>query len=266
MQPFLRWAGSKRSLVRELARLFPLSARRYIEPFSGSACLYFRLEPDHAILSDLNIELMQTYSEIRRDVELVLACFRRFPRGAGGYYRVRAIDPKTLAPAEAAGRFLYLNRYCFNGIFRTNRLGRFNVPYGPPRKPLTRFEERVRAASSLLQKTAITAVDFGTVLECVDRGDFVYLDPPYVVDERRIFSEYLPGSFSRRDLHRLKEWLQEIDRRGAHFVLSYEESVEARSIASEWNVSIVSSRRNVAGFTGARRISHELIVSNMETQ
>lgn len=252
--------------MRDLVRTCPHAMGTYVEPFSGSACLFFRVAPAKAILSDLNIELMQTYAEVRRDVELVLEAFRRLPRGKQAYYRVRAIDPKTLAPAEVAGQFLYLNRYCFNGIFRTNLMGRFNVPYGPPRKPLTRFEDRVRAAARVLQKAELIAGDFGVALQRVGTNDFVYLDPPYVIDERRVFSEYLPGSFSRIDLPRLSEWLCEINRREARFVLTYEDSREARAIAADWKSRVIYTRRNVAGFTGARRTSRELMVSNMEIQ
>lgn len=263
MQSFLRWAGSKRLILPELRRLIPPQFDRYVEPFAGSACLFFDLEPSSAILSDLNTELIATYNMLKLDVELVLECFRRLPAGEKNYYRIRALNPAHLAPAEAAARFLYLNRYCFNGLYRTNRAGVFNVPYGPPVKPLRIFEARVRACAALLKTAALNvAADFATALKAVREGDFVYLDPPYVVDDRRVFAEYLPGSFSKLDLARLSTCLKELDDRGAVFLLSYAESGEASRIASCWYSRLIRTQRNIAGFAGARRFAAEIICSN----
>jgi DNA adenine methylase len=263
MQSFLRWAGSKRLILPELRQFIPTGFKRYVEPFAGSACLFFDLEPRSAVLSDLNTELIATYNMLKLDVELVLECFRRLPAGEKNYYRIRALDPVQLAPAEAAARFLYLNRYCFNGLYRTNRAGVFNVPYGPPVKPLRVFEARVRACATLLKNATTNIVaDFAIALDGVREGDFVYLDPPYVVDDRRVFAEYLPGSFSRLDLQRLAKCLEELDDRGAIFLLSYAESEEASRLVSRWHSRTIRTQRNIAGFTGARRLAAEVICSN----
>jgi DNA adenine methylase len=221
------------------------------------------MEPSSAILSDLNTELIAAYNTIKLDVELVLECFRRLPSGEKSYYRIRALNPARLAPAEAAARFLYLNRYCFNGLYRTNRAGIFNVPYGPPVKPLTVFEARVRECATLLKRAATNlAADFATALGAVRANDFVYLDPPYVVDDRRVFAEYLPGSFSRLDLERLSTCLEEIHDRGAIFLLSYAKSAEASRLASRWHSRVIRTQRNIAGFAGARRVAAEIVCSN----
>lgn len=264
MKSFVRWAGSKRSLLPELRSAFPAAGTfgRYVEPFAGSACLFFDRQPAHAILSDLNAELITTYRAVRRDASLVLEAFRRLRRGKSAYYQVRAISPASLADAELAGRFLYLNRFCFNGLYRTNLQGHFNVPYGPPKKPLTVFQDDVLAAAKILWHAEVLNCDFGQTLKLVERGDFVYLDPPYVLDERRVFAEYLPGSFSRDDLARLGEALAEIDRRGATFLLSYAASKEGEKLAKPWYNRRVWTRRNIAGFTGARRGDFELLASN----
>lgn len=266
MDTIIRWAGSKRLLLPELLRYSCRPKSRYIEPFAGSACLFFALEPPRAFLSDLNRDLIGTYREIRRDAGLVLEAFGRFPRGRDAYYHIRQIDPCSLAPSEAAARFLYLNRYCFNGIYRTNSQGHFNVPYGPPKKPLRLFNERVRQAAHQLRNVELFQGDFSEVLQTVSAGDFVYLDPPYVMEERRVFSQYLPGSFSRSDLNRLSNCLVDIDRRGGIFLVSYENSPEARQLASGWASRTVRVRRNIAGFSGARRAAEELIISNGELQ
>ncbi len=265
MNSFVRWAGSKRLLISELATYRPKSMSRYVEPFAGSACFFFFLEPEKALLGDLNPELILMYREVRRDVDLVLECFRRLPRGERAYYAVRRRDPRALAPAEAAARFIYLNRFCFNGLFRTNLEGRFNVPYGPPKKPLNAFEDRVREAATLLRNAELRAADFERIVADVRKGDFVYLDPPYVVRENsEAFSEYLPGSFASRDLERLSDALDRIDRGGATFLLSYARSSEADALARRWSKRSVSTRRNIAGFSGARKTTNEILVTNIQ--
>lgn len=263
MKSILRWAGSKRLLLHELAGYWPANATRYIEPFAGSACLFFHLEPPSALITDLNSELIATYRAIRRDPELVLEAFRRLPLGENAYYSIRKQNPCLLSPMEAAARFLYLNRYCFNGLFRTNSSGIFNVPYGPPRRPLTKFEDRVREAARLLKRAEFRAGDFEKTLDEVQRGDFVYLDPPYAVNETRVFSDYLAVSFSMKDLDRLDDTLDRIHAVGARFLLSYADSKEARKLARKWTVKHVNSRRNIAGFVGARRLAEELLVTNI---
>lgn len=263
MTSFVRWAGSKRLLLPQLlefVRCGPVV--RYVEPFAGSAALFFSLAPGNALLADINEELMATYRAVRLDVELVIECFRRLPDGKAAYYRIRGQDSRSMPPAAKAARFLYLNRYCFNGIYRTNKAGRFNVPYGPPRKPLVGFEDRLRAGAKVLASAQLMVCDFEEVVARVTRGDFVYLDPPYAVDERRIFREYLPGSFSTLDLPRLETALNHIDHVGATFLLSYAWCREGRALADAWHHRTVRSRRNVAGFAGHRRLAEEVLISN----
>ncbi len=262
MKSIVRWAGSKRRLLPELRRLVPSRFRTYVEPFAGSACLFFDLKPARAILGDLNQELIASYREIRRDPLRVLTCFRRFRRGERAYYSVRKVDPASLTRVELAARFLYLNRFCFNGLYRTNMAGRFNVPYGPPTKPLVQFETDVIAASGILAHAELLDCDFQRTLSYVKKGDFVYLDPPYVLHERRVFSEYLPGSFMSDDLERLADCLAAIDKKGATFILSYADSVTARKLTGPWYRIGVAAPRNIAGFTGARRTDREMLASN----
>lgn len=262
MRSIIRWAGSKRLLVDRLRQGWPQDAKRYVEPFAGSASLFFALEPQEALLTDLNVDLITTYQAVRRDSSRVLECLRRMPSGSEAYYKVRAQSPTGLSSPERAARFLYLNRRCFNGLYRTNASGQFNVPYGPPKKPLQHFEESVLAAATQLRRATIRAQDFSRTVAEVRKGDFVYMDPPYAVDDRRIFREYLPGSFSRDDLERLSECLVEIDNRDAVFLLSYADSTEGRRLAGEWYKKTIVTRRHVAGFAGSRRSAREILVSN----
>src|ERR1051326_1076236 len=268
MQSFLRWAGSKRLLLNELANYWPGRDAAYFEPFAGSACLFFHLEPHRAVISDLNTELIGTYQQMQRDVERVIECFRRLVKGERAYYSIRKQNPRQLQPAEAAARFIYLNRYCFNGLFRTNLDGNFNVPYGPPKRPLgvVEFEQRLRNAARLLKRARCVAADFESIIDRVGPGDFVYLDPPYAVTHARVFAEYLPTSFAPSDLPRLSNVLDRIDTAGAIFLLSYADSPEAPQLSKRWRGRRVASRRNISGFVGARRVASEMLVSNFVDQ
>jgi DNA adenine methylase len=264
MKTALRWAGSKKTLLPELRRHWVRSRSRYIEPFCGSACFFFDVEPAEAILNDINKELITTYRAIRSQPSRVIECLSRFPINEAFYYSTREIDPRSLSDTEVAARFLFLNRLCFNGIYRTNLKGRFNVPYGLPKRPVAFDLESINRMSSLLRRSALLNGDFELVLQEAERGDFVYLDPPYAVAKRRIFAEYHPDSFAAEDIARLKSQLVDLDQRGVHFVVSYADSAEGRHLVSGWNIRRIRTRRNVAGFAGHRRIAYELMASNRE--
>src|SRR5262245_30218265 len=130
MKSPIRWAGSKTQLLPSLRKFWGSEYQRYIEPFAGSASLFFDIKPANALLGDLNWELISALQALKRDAELVLQCLLRLPRGRRSYYRIRKQDPAILSPAERSARFFYLNRFCFNGLYRTNLKGQFNVPYG----------------------------------------------------------------------------------------------------------------------------------------
>jgi DNA adenine methylase len=265
MKTPIRWAGSKRALLPILKRYWAENpSARYVEPFCGSACLYFELEPAEAILGDINRELITTYRTLRNAPSKVLECVRRYPRTEVQYYRLRRVPPEALSDVEQAARFLFLNRFCFNGIYRTNIAGQFNVPYGKPKNRATFNFDAMLQASALLKTATLVPGDFATVLNQVGKGDFVYLDPPYAVAKRRVFSQYYADSFSERDLVRLRECLFAMDKKGARFVVSYADSAEGRRLSSDWHYRRVRTRRNIAGFAGDRRHAFELMASNQE--
>jgi DNA adenine methylase len=264
MKTPIRWAGSKKSLLQELRKYWVASGGRYVEPFCGSACFFFDIEPSRAILGDINHELITTYRAIRSSPARVMECLSRLPKTKASYYTLRAKLPAALSEIETAARFIFLNRLCFNGIYRTNLKGEFNVPYARP-KGRTKFDyEALADMSGLLKRATLLNEDFESVLSEVERDDFVYLDPPYAVARRRVFAEYHPDSFSQHDILRLRNALRDIDKRGAHFVVSYADSAEGRLLTSEWNFRRVRTRRNVAGFAGHRKVAYEIMASNRE--
>ncbi len=162
-------------------------------------------------------------------------------------------------------RFLYLNRNCFNGVFRTNTGGQFNVPIGT-RTGAYFTNTDLLNCSVLLKRAKLLAADFGETIEHVRAGDFVYLDPPFAVDSRRVFCEYGAQPFSTADMARLAVGLRDIERKRADFLVSYADSKEARALAKEWNATRLPIRRHVAGFSGSRRRAFEWLISNMQVK
>ena len=264
-KPLLRWAGSKQQLVGELAQYWADTNGRYVEPFAGSARLFFRLEPKAALLGDINAELVATYCEVRDHPEDVHASLSRLRNDADKYYELRGLDPETLSKPVRAARFIYLNRYCFNGLYRTNQSGKFNVPYGGRKcgqlPPLSTLEE----TSDLLKCATIVCFDFATTLEDAKQDDFVYLDPPFSVAEKRVFREYDSAGFGNADIARLRKSIEALEEAGVGFVLSYDDSKEGQVLADGFQSTRVSTRRNIAGFSGSRRRATELLISNVGT-
>lgn len=260
--PFLRWAGSKRHRLPFLRSFWSSDHSRYVEPFAGSAALFFYLRPRRALLSDLNAELIQAFDSVAAEPEQVSRELSRLRTGSDHYYRIRALEPKRLTSAARAARFIYLNRFCFNGLFRTNRLGQFNVPYGAPKTINVPTLEQLRSCAEVLEHARILRADFRVTLAHVRRGDFVYLDPPYAVTNRRIFVEYSASPFTIEDLKELAELLSEIASRGASFVVSYADCREARQALHRWGWRRIPARRHMAGFSGARRTQYEIYATN----
>jgi DNA adenine methylase len=259
---FLRWAGSKRRLLPKLAAYWQPSYCRYFEPFMGSACFFFRIKPSAAVLSDINADLVETFRLVRDRPSDVHTAILQLKPGKESYYKIRAIRPTQLEPVQRAARFIYLNRFCFNGLYRTNQKGEFNVPFSPARTgPLPTLEE-LRLASLTLGASTLRSGDFENILEEVRAGDFVYLDPPFAVSNRRIFRQYGPSSFGLQDLDRLSQTLDLLDSRGAAFLLSYALCKEALTFFKKWQTRRVTTQRNISGFAEHRRAAVELLVSN----
>jgi DNA adenine methylase len=262
-QPFLRWAGSKRRLLPILQSFWTKKHGRYVEPFAGSACLFFAIRPPKAILGDLNPELIAMYIEVKHRIRGVLRELKTLrPGDKTEYLRLREIDIKTMTPAARAARFIYLNRYCFNGIYRTNLAGKFNVPYSGVRCGGFPADEVFQKCSRRLTKTRFIRGDFERVLEQSKPGDLVYMDPPFAVRERRVFRQYDPSTFTSDDIKRLRGWMEKLDGKGISFVVSYAESAEADVLKEGFTHRTIAVRRNIAGFAAHRAMSNEFVISN----
>jgi len=259
--PLLRWAGSKRQLVSRLSCFWDDSFERYVEPFLGSGCLFFHLQPRRALLGDLNGELIQTYQQVKNRPEEVSRALRRMPLGPRSFYRVRRLQPAALNRVQRAARFIYLNRFCFNGLYRTNLQGEFNVPYGGAKSGGLPSQGALLEASKLLHRASLKPVDFESLLRRVTSGDFVYMDPPFSVRKYRVFKEYDRSVFDHNDVVRLRRTMESLADSKISFVVSYLESDEADFLCRGFKVSPVTVRRNISGFLRSRASCRELLIS-----
>jgi len=265
MKSLLRWAGSKRQLISQLKSYWDVDpTRRYVEPFAGSAALFFHVEPARAIISDLNLELIYFYRTIKRFPADVYTTASHYAVNEKTYYKIRESLPNESDPIRKSAMFYYLNRYCFNGIYRTNSLGHFNVPFSGVNNGAFPAWEEFRSGVKALRKASTACMDFETIIDKnVTSRDFVYLDPPYAVANRRVFRQYNAQSFGLEDIQRLSEVLDEINKRNAKFVLSYALCKESLKHFSKWINRRVQCQRNVSGFAKNRRRAVELIVTNI---
>ncbi|MFM0670475.1 DNA adenine methylase [Paraburkholderia sediminicola] len=264
-KPILRWAGSKRPILPLLQAAMPNRFERYIEPFAGSAALYLSLPPAPAILGDLNKSLVDAYVSLRAFPRAVWREVSAMPTDLDFYYELRAVNERALTKRSRAARFFYLNRFCFNGVYRTNRSGNFNVPRGSGRLHIP-SEEDFYAVASHLRHADLVHADFETVLMRAGRGDFVYMDPPYSVTGKRDRGEYGCESFRDHDIDRFIAATLAASRRGAKILISYSRSAALQEILSSrgWFVHDICVHRNVAGFSGLRGKAEELLASNYD--
>lgn len=260
-RPILKWAGGKQALAAQLAASFPPFGGRYFEPFVGGASVFLALRPARAVLSDRNRWLIDTYRAVRDQADAVARALAALPNTRDEFLRQRALDPQALAPAARAAQLVYLNKTCFRGLFRVNRAGRFNVPYGAYDR---RYFDRANldAFASALEGALLRAGDFEEGLEGVRSGDFAYLDPPYhKLGGYSDFNRYTDAPFGERDHERLAGVCRELDRRGVRFVVSQSDTALVRRLFAGFRVRELAARREI-NLSARRRDVVELVITN----
>jgi len=263
MKPIFRWAGSKRKLLPIIKNEMPVSYKRYVEPFCGSACLFFDLETvNSAILSDINPDLINAYKQIRRSPKKIHEYCAEIPRTKETYYKIRSELSEKKQVTERAVNFIYLNRNCFNGVYRTNRDGIFNVPFGSRTGELPGVERFV-SASRKLKCAELLCGDYTNSIELAEDGDFFYLDPPYSARGKRSQGEYGPNSFSDDDRECLIQSLIHLNKKGVKFILSYKLDHYILEKTSKFADAIyLEVDRHVAGFAKHRNKADEILIKN----
>lgn len=261
--PFVKWVGGKRGLMPQLERLFPRRFERYFEPFVGGGAVFFHLNPERAILSDENAELMHAYRVVRDEPQALIDALAALSPDEDTYYRIRGTDPEALSPVERAARLLYLNRTCYNGLYRVNAKGGFNVPFGRHKNPTICNAEGLMAASRVLAGKTLARRPYMAVLEEAAPGDFVYFDPPYhPLNATSSFTQYTPGSFTARDQADLAEVFSELARRGVKVMLSNSDTPLIRELYDGFIVSEVQAPRMVNRNAAKRGPVTELVIRN----
>ena len=265
-QPFLKWPGGKRSLVSQLLALVPRSYERYFEPFLGSAALFFALNPTEAYLSDKNKELINCYTQVQQSPESVIAVLRKLPNTRHDYYRIRNQALRS-GPARAA-QFIYLLNLSFNGIYRVNSRGRFNVPYGYRSNRLPCESHKIRAASELLSAAKLSDGDFERAVSDAGEHDFVYLDPPYAAaddaKESQGFVRYNPSLFSWDDQLRLARLAHSLARRGCHVMVSNALDASIRRLYPTFQAHTVQRLSAIAAKSSARKRVREYVLLHVK--
>lgn len=261
--PIVKWAGGKTQLLDRLLPRMPAQWNRYFEPFAGGAALFFATRPKQAHLWDTNVELVNTYDVVRGDLTRLIRALKQHRYDKDRFYAVRAQRPEELDNVQRAARFLYLNRTCFNGLYRVNRRGEFNVPFGRYTNPRICDVPRLQAASLALTKAEVHVGDFGQVLEFTKKNDFIYFDPPYVpLSRTSSFTAYSAAAFGQPEQERLADTFAKLDRRGCKVMLSNSDAPAVHELYKGFNIERVEAHRNINSKAGGRGLIHEVVVRN----
>lgn len=265
---FVKWAGGKKQLIEQFKPFFPEKIERYIEPFVGGGAVLFYIlknyKPKEVLIFDINEELINTYEVIKNDVDNLINELKKLKElhNKEHYYQIRAENPKLLSKLTRASRFIYLNKTCFNGLYRVNSKGGFNVPIGSYKNPLICPEEDLREISKLLKNVKIINGDFEKCLDYTKRGDFVYFDPPYYPLKKSSFTTYTKGNFLEKEQKQLKEAFSKLDKRKCKVMLSNSDTKFIKDLYKDYNISFVKATRMINCDGANRGKINEVVVTN----
>lgn len=265
--PIVKWVGGKRQLMFELLKNMPENYNRYFEPFIGGGALFFELQPDNAYISDMNEELINLYQVVRDNVDELVADLQKHDISKEYFMEIRNIDRteeyENLSDIQKASRFIYLNRTCFNGMYRVNSKGEFNVPFGHYKNPRILDENNLINCSNLLQRTEIKHADFSEILKKVKKDDFVYFDPPYVpLSETSSFTSYTKDGFDMDMQFKLRDVCDELDTMGVKFLLSNSDTKLVNELYENYNIKKVFASRQINANADGRGKITEVLVRN----
>jgi len=269
---FVKWAGGKSQLLEQFKPLFPKKFNRYLEPFVGGGAVFFYIvqnfKPKEIIISDINNELINTYEVIRDDVKRLIIELKQHKEyhsvdGKKYYLTIRATNPNELPSLERAARFIYLNKTCFNGLYRVNSKGQFNVPMGSYKNPDIVQGERLQIVSQLLKNVVIKVMSFEKVLNFAEKDDFVYFDPPYYpLKKGKSFTTYTKDDFLEKEQEELASVFQKLDKKGCLVMLSNSDTQFVRQLYEAYNIHVVQATRMINCNGDQRGKISEIVVTN----
>ena len=271
--PFLKWPGGKRQLMPETRKMLPdgVTDHPYYEPFIGGGALFFELLPKRAVINDYNEELINVYTVIRDNPSELIEDLKRHKNTAEYFYKIRAIDRQPLfsdlTRIERASRIIYLNKTCYNGLYRVNNAGEFNSPFGRYKNPNIVNEPVIKAVSKYLNSSQIqiSSCDYALILKDIPTDSFVYLDPPYhPISESSSFTGYVQGGWDEGDQLRLRDVCNRLRDNGIKFLLSNSASDFIREIYFDYNIHIVQAKRSVNSNSSRRGQVDEFLIRNYE--
>lgn len=262
VKPILKWAGGKTQMLNDLLPKVPSSYGKYIEPFFGGGAMFFALQPKNAIIADSNPELINLYREVAANIDEVIRYLRKYENTSEMFYAVREQEWTQLPKAEAAARTIFLNRTCFNGLYRVNKQGKFNVPYGKYANPKICDEDGLKAASEALKKAEILCGDYLLVLDhYAQPGDFVFLDPPYLpISEYADFKRYTKEQFYEEDHVELAKIIMRLHERGCHIILTNSNHPLVHELYAPFTIDVIQTKRHIS-CNGSTRKGEDVIVT-----
>lgn len=261
-RPLLKWAGGKTQLLNEILPKIPKKYGRFIEPFFGGGAVFFAVQPENGIIADSNPELINLYRSIADDVDGVISKLRYYENTDKVFYAVRALDFTKLSNLEAAARTIFLNRTCFNGLYRVNKSGQFNVPFGRYKNPKIIDEDGLKSAAILLRNTTIICGDYKTVLkEYAQSGDFIFLDPPYLpVSAYADFKRYTKEQFYEEDHVELATEVNRLHELGCHVILTNSNHPLVHEQYRKFTLEVVQTKRYIS-CNGKGRTGEDVIIT-----
>lgn len=261
-KPFLKWAGGKTQLLKALLPYFPKHYNRYYEPFVGGGAVFFALQPRKATLSDINQDLIYTYQAIQQNVQGVMRSLAQHAMTPEHFYKVRAQNPEKLSILQRAARTIFLNRACFNGLYRVNANGQFNVPYGRHRSNKVIHKEILLAAAQALRHVQLYCRNVFALGRSARCGDLVYFDPPYhPLSATSSFRNYAQGGFTVEQQTKLADFARRLAERGIHVVLSNSDTPLIHQLYRDFHIERVLARRSINSKGQQRGTIYEVIIT-----
>ena len=271
-KPFVKWAGGKRQVMNEIKKYIPENYNTYYEPFVGGGAVFFELAPKKAVLNDYNKELMNVFECIKDEIKFEKMCNELNHHEANHseeyYYDIRNVDRdknkfNRIADYKRAARTIYLNKACFNGLYRVNSKNEFNVPYGKKDKVNTYEGQNLGIVHCILNFNDIELIstDFEEAVKNAKKGDFIYFDPPYDSDTTT-FNSYTDGGFGKEEQIRLFNLFEQLDKKGCYIMLSNHNTKLIRDLYKNYNIHVIKAKRNINAIGKKRGSLEEVIITN----